>query len=68
MQLHKQNPSNGYDIQALNTSEKSRARGLLELLTEANADIRKGINPEFLAQEKRLLQEIGAKQKLRFEK
>ena len=67
MQLHRQNPSKGYDIQALNASEKSRARGLLELLTEANADIRKGANPELLAQEKRLQQEIEAKEKLRLE-
>ena len=67
MQLHKQNPSKGYDIQALNTSEKSRARGLLELLTEANADIRKGANPELLAQEKQLQQQIEAKERLRLE-
>ena len=67
MQLHKQNPSKGYDIQALNASEKSRARGLLELLTEANADIRKGANPKLLAQEKQLQQQIEAKERLRLE-
>jgi tetratricopeptide (TPR) repeat protein len=67
MQLHKQNPSLGYDAQALAASEKSRARGLLELLTEANADIRKGANPEFLAEEKRLQQLINSKEKLRLE-
>ena len=67
MQLHKQNPSKGYDIQALNISEKSRARGLLELLTEANADIRKGANPGLLAEEKQLQQQIEAKEKLRLE-
>ncbi|MGB3642008.1 MAG: tetratricopeptide repeat protein, partial [Rivularia sp. (in: cyanobacteria)] len=65
MQLHKQNPSKGYDAQALAASEKSRARGLLELLTEANADIRKGANPELLAEESRLQQLISAKEKLR---
>ncbi len=67
MQLHKQNPSLGYDAQALAASEKSRARGLLELLTEANADIRKGVNPELVAQEKRLQQLINSKEKLRLE-
>ncbi len=66
MQLHKQNPSKGFDAQALNASEKSRARGLLELLTEANADIRKGANPELIAQEEQLQQKIEAKEKLRF--
>ncbi|MBV6624736.1 MAG: CHAT domain-containing protein [Rivularia sp. (in: Bacteria)] len=65
MQLHKQNPSKAYDAQALHASEKSRARGLLELLTEANADIRKGVNPELVAQEKRLQQLINSKEKLR---
>ncbi len=67
MQLHKQNPSLGYDAQALHASEKSRARGLLELLTEANADIRKGVNPQLVAQEKRLQQLINSKEKLRLE-
>ncbi|MEO1378029.1 MAG: CHAT domain-containing protein, partial [Cyanobacteria bacterium J06635_10] len=67
MQLHKQNPSKGYDAQALATSEKSRARGLLELLTEANADIRKDVNPELVAQEKQLQQLINSKEKLRLE-
>jgi tetratricopeptide (TPR) repeat protein/CHAT domain-containing protein len=65
MQLHKQNPSKGYEIQAFEASEKSRARGLLELLTEVNADIRKGANPEFIAQEKQLQQQIGSKENLR---
>jgi tetratricopeptide (TPR) repeat protein len=35
MQLHQQNPSQGYDAKALHASERSRARSLLELLTEA---------------------------------
>ena len=52
---------------ALNVSERSRARGLLELLTEARADIRKGANPELLAEESRLQELISAKEKLRFE-
>ncbi|AFY56143.1 tetratricopeptide repeat protein [Rivularia sp. PCC 7116] len=68
MQLHKQNPSKGYDAQAIHASEKSRARGLLELLTEANANIRKGIKPELLAQEKNLQQLINSKEKSRLDK
>ncbi|MDF5730223.1 MAG: tetratricopeptide repeat protein, partial [Rhizonema sp. PD38] len=35
MQLHKQQPSKGYNAQALHTSERARARSLLELLTES---------------------------------
>ncbi len=67
MELHKKHPSLGYNALALNVSERSRARGLLELLTEARADIRKGANPEILAEESRLQELISAKEKLRFE-
>ena len=67
MELHKKHPSKGYNAQAIETSEASRARGLVELLTEARANIRKGANPELLAQEKRLQDLINAKEKIRFE-
>ncbi|NJS16286.1 MAG: tetratricopeptide repeat protein [Nostocaceae cyanobacterium CSU_2_110] len=67
MELHKKDPSKGYNAQAIETSEASRARGLVELLTEARANIRKGANPELLAEEKRLQDLINAKEKLRFE-
>ncbi|WP_016952409.1 tetratricopeptide repeat protein [Anabaena sp. PCC 7108] len=64
MQLHKQNPNKGYDAQALHISERSRARGLVELLTEANINIRKDINPQLLAEETRLLSLRDGKEKL----
>ena len=67
MELHKKQPSKGYDALALNTSERSRARGLVELLTEARANIRKGAKPELLAEESRLQDLIDAKEKLRQE-
>ncbi len=38
MDLHQQQPTKGYDIQALETSERGRARGLVELLAEAGID------------------------------
>ncbi|NET90722.1 MAG: tetratricopeptide repeat protein [Kamptonema sp. SIO1D9] len=60
MELHQQNPNQGYDAQALHISERARARSLLELLTEANADIRQGVDPQLLAQEENLLQQINA--------
>ena len=65
MQLNKKDPSKGYAALAFNVSERSRARGLLELLTEARSNIRKGANPELLAEESRLQQLINAKEKLR---
>ncbi|MBU7584291.1 MAG: tetratricopeptide repeat protein [Nostoc sp. TH1S01] len=54
MELHKQDPSKEYDGQALQTSESSRARVLVELLTQANIDIRKNISPELADEERRL--------------
>ena len=63
MQLHKKDPSKGYDADALNTSERSRARGLVELLAEAEANIRKGLDPKLLATEQLLLNKIDAIQK-----
>jgi CHAT domain-containing protein/tetratricopeptide (TPR) repeat protein len=59
MQLHKTNPNKGYDALALHASERARARSLLELLTEANANIRSGINPELLQQERTLQQQLS---------
>jgi CHAT domain-containing protein/tetratricopeptide (TPR) repeat protein len=64
MQLHKSDPSQGYDALAFHTNERSRSRVLIELLTEANANIRKGANPELLEQETNLLQKIEAQEKL----
>ncbi|WP_416209811.1 CHAT domain-containing tetratricopeptide repeat protein [Nodularia sp. LEGE 06071] len=67
MQLHKQKPDQGYNALALHISERSRARGLVELLTEARAEIRKDVDPKLLAEEQRLLQLIDAREKQRFE-
>ncbi len=60
MQLHQQNPNRGYDSEAFHISERARARSLLELLTEANADIRQGVEPQLLAQERDLRQQLNA--------
>jgi CHAT domain-containing protein/Tfp pilus assembly protein PilF len=67
MQLHKTNPKSGYDTKALEASERSRARSLLELLQESNANIREGISPELLQQEKSLQQQLDAIEKQRIE-
>ncbi|NEU75518.1 tetratricopeptide repeat protein, partial [Hassallia byssoidea VB512170] len=64
MQLHKKEPSKGYNAIALHISESSRARGLIELLTEARANIRSYVNPKLLAEEKDLQLKIEAIGKL----
>ena len=67
MQLHKINPKSGYDTKALEASERSRARSLLELLKESNANIREGISPDLLQQEKSVQQQLDAIEKQRIE-
>ncbi|MEG4381255.1 CHAT domain-containing tetratricopeptide repeat protein [Microcoleus sp. M2_C6] len=67
MQLHKTNPKSGYDTTALEASERSRARSLLELLQESNASIREGISPDLLQQEKSLQQQLDGIEKQRIE-
>lgn len=67
MQLHRQQPSKGYDALALEISERDRARALVELLSEANADIRQGVEPKLLAQESSIQQKLDALEKRRLE-
>ena len=67
MKLHQQNPSQGYDQQAFNVSERSHARTLLELLTEAKANIKEGINPQLLAKETDLQNQLDSVEKQRLE-
>ncbi|WP_009632228.1 CHAT domain-containing tetratricopeptide repeat protein [Synechocystis sp. PCC 7509] len=54
MQWHKKEPRAGFNVEALQVSDRARARSLLEILTEANADIRKGVDPQLLAKERNL--------------
>jgi CHAT domain-containing protein/tetratricopeptide (TPR) repeat protein len=61
MELHRRDPSGGHDIRALQASERSRARGLLELLAEAGVDIRQGVARALLERESGLQQQIAAK-------
>jgi CHAT domain-containing protein len=65
MQLHRQQPNKGYDIRAIEASESARARGLLDLLTEAKADIKQGVDPQLLAQERAIQSKLDAAEKRR---
>ena len=67
MQQHQQAPNKGYDAQALHASERAKARSLLELLTEANADIRQGVEPQLLEQERQLQFKLSALEKRRIQ-
>jgi CHAT domain-containing protein/tetratricopeptide (TPR) repeat protein len=56
IEMRGQNPA-----AALDASERARARSLLELLSEARVDIRRGVDVTLLAREKRLAQSMDAK-------
>src|SRR5262249_36040244 len=60
MQSHRLDPSQRHDAVALQASERARARSLLELLIEARADIRQGVDPALLERERSLLQRLNA--------
>jgi CHAT domain-containing protein len=61
MRIQKQRPTEGFDAAALQASERARARSLLELVTEAQADIRQGVEPTLLARERSLRQSLNVK-------
>jgi CHAT domain-containing protein/tetratricopeptide (TPR) repeat protein len=61
MRLHQEQPAAGYDRLALQASERARARSLLETLTEAQADIRQGVDLALLERERSLQQLLNGK-------
>ncbi len=61
MELHRRAPAAGHDRLALALSERARARSLLELLQEARADIRQGVDPALRERERLLTQRLRAK-------
>ncbi len=61
MEMHRAEPGRGYDVIALQNSEQARARSLLDLLAEARADIRQGVDPSLLAAEKSLQKQLSTK-------
>lgn len=59
MELHRQRPGEGFDARAMRVSEQARARGLLDLLGEAGADIRQGVDPALLERERQAREMVG---------
>lgn len=59
--LHKKNPSQQLDRAAFNASETGHARSLLELLSEARAEIHHGVDPALLERERKLEEAIADK-------
>src|SRR5215475_9470693 len=61
MRLHHLDPSKDYAVAAFQTSERSRARALIETLAEARARIQNGIDPTLLANERALQKRLESK-------
>jgi CHAT domain-containing protein len=61
MQFHHAEPNGGFNVLALEASERARARVLLEMLVEARVDIERGVSPSLLAKERELATQLNAK-------
>ncbi len=61
MQRDKLAPDKNYAALALQANERARARGLLNLLAESNADIRQGVDAKFLDKEIELRNLLAAR-------
>jgi CHAT domain-containing protein len=61
MQLHRLKPTEGHDAEALQSSERGRARSLTEMLNEAHVDIRQGVGSDLIAKGRDLNQLLNAK-------
>ncbi|MBI2956179.1 MAG: CHAT domain-containing protein [Acidobacteria bacterium] len=59
MRLHRQEPGQGHAATGFHASERARARILLELLREARAEIRQGVDPALIERERTLQQRLN---------
>jgi len=61
MELDRREPGEGHAREALEASERARARSLLDLLQEASADVHAGVDPGLRARERALLLRLNGK-------
>ncbi len=61
MQMNGRQTGQGFDSEALQVSERARARSLLEILAEANASIREGVDAALLERERSLHHQLSGK-------
>ena len=61
MQQEAQEPGKGHAAEALQASERGRARSLTEMLNEAQVDIQEGVNVDLVMRERDLRQSLNAK-------
>ncbi|HEV3468188.1 MAG TPA: CHAT domain-containing tetratricopeptide repeat protein [Pyrinomonadaceae bacterium] len=60
MRLHERAPSEGHAEAALESSDRARARGLIDLLAEGQVNVRRGGDPALIAQKGDLEKQLGA--------
>ena len=61
MSRHKADPTKGFAALAVEVSERQRARSLLDLLGEAHADVRQGVDAKLLERELALAKQLNDK-------
>jgi CHAT domain-containing protein len=59
MRQHEREPSRGHDVAAFETSERARARSLLALLAEGQVDVRRGVDPALVDEERSLRRRLN---------
>lgn len=61
MRMHRAEPTKGFEVAALEVSERARARNLLDMLSEYGVDVRVGADPGLLQRERDLSQLLNIK-------
>ncbi len=61
MRQHRNEPTKGFDALAVDSSERQRARSLLDLLAEAKTDLREGVAPALIERERRVAAQLNDK-------
>lgn len=61
MRQHDRDPAKGFDVRALEASERSRARALIELLAESGTAVRRGADPALLERERDVSERLSSK-------
>ncbi|MEW6125732.1 MAG: CHAT domain-containing tetratricopeptide repeat protein [Acidobacteriota bacterium] len=65
MQMHTAEPANNYQAAALQTSERGKARGLLDMLTEARVQFTQGVDATLITRRAAIQKELNAKEQYR---
>jgi CHAT domain-containing protein/tetratricopeptide (TPR) repeat protein len=66
MRLQAAHPGEGYDVQAFNQCERSRARSLVEMLNESGVDVREGVDATLLERSRSITQQLDRSTDLEF--